>query len=179
MARIAVAAIGPDRPGMVAALTGALMERGANLEDTAMTNLAGHFAMMLVVEVPSDRDPAALEAAVAAEVADLGLTVVVRPLAPEAVPGPPAASSWAVSVYGADRPGIVHRVTRLLAEHRANIADLSTRVVGPSDEPAYVMLLEVTLPPGGDADRLGAELEVLAEDLGVEIHLRPDDVETL
>src|SRR5215213_8768060 len=130
MSRVAVTALGADRPGIVAAVTGVLMQHGGNLEDTAMTNLGGHFAMMLVVDVPSDESAESLESALIDEVADMGLTVAVRPLVgdPEAVRDGDA--GWALSLYGADRPGIVHHVTTLLAEHGANIVDLSTRLVG-------------------------------------------------
>ncbi|MBW3611674.1 MAG: GHKL domain-containing protein [Actinobacteria bacterium] len=57
MAHVAVTAIGTDRPGIVARVTGVLVEHGGNLEDSAMTILGGHFAIMLVVEVPDDLPP--------------------------------------------------------------------------------------------------------------------------
>ncbi len=84
-----------------------------------------------------------------------------------------------MSVHGADRPGIVHRVTRLLAHHGANVVDLSTRVVGEPRELAYVLLLAVTLPPDADADVLGVALAELAADMGVEVHLRSDEPDIL
>ena len=82
-------------------------------------------------------------------------------------------------MYGADRPGIVHRMSSVLADHGANIVDLSTRVVGAGPEHAYVLLLELSLPPAADAGALEAELAALATELGVEIHLRPDDADVL
>jgi glycine cleavage system transcriptional repressor len=177
--RVAVTAVGPDRPGIVAAVTGVLMGHGANLEDTSMTILRGQFAMMLVVEVPGGEGAEALEDALNREAGDLGLTISVRPLDASAAGAGGAGSTWAVSVYGADRPGIVHRVARLLADHGGNIADLTTRIVGEDDHPSYVMLLEVTLPSEEAADRLAAALESLAEELGIEVHLRPDDADVL
>lgn len=175
---VAVTALGVDRPGIVAAVTGVLVRHGGNLEDTAMTNLGGHFAMMLVVEVPDAETAEALETSLVEEVGELGLTVAVRPIV-EAPGGGPEGEPWAVSLYGADRPGIVHAVANKLAEHGANIVDLSTRVVGPGPEHAYVLLLELSLPAGADGDRLGIELSELAAELGVEIHLRPDDADVL
>ena len=47
--RLAVTAIGADRPGIVAAVTGVLTDHGGNIEDSTMSILGGHFAMMLVV----------------------------------------------------------------------------------------------------------------------------------
>ncbi|MFL5879210.1 MAG: glycine cleavage system protein R [Actinomycetota bacterium] len=52
MARFAVSVFGRDRPGIVAAVSRVLADAGCNLEDTSMTILRGHFAMMLVVAGP-------------------------------------------------------------------------------------------------------------------------------
>ena len=75
-----------------------------------------------------------------------------------------------------DQPGIVHRVSQKLAEHGANIVDLSTRKVGNG---AYVLLLELSLPASADAEALDAELRALAGEIGVDIHLRSDDPDVL
>ena len=179
MPHVAVTALGADRPGIVAAVTGVLVRHGGNLEDTAMTNLGGHFAMMLVVEVPDGKSAEALERSLVAEVGDdLGLTVAVRPIVDDPGRGPDGAP-WAVSLYGADRPGIVHAVTQKLADYNANIVDLSTRVIGKGPDHGYVLLMELSLPANADAEQLGDELRALADDLGVEIHFRPDDAEIL
>jgi glycine cleavage system transcriptional repressor len=185
MAHVAVTAFGVDRPGMVAAVTGVLIDHGGNLEDSAMTILGGHFAMMLVVEIPDDQPAEALEADLAAGVRDLGLSVAVRPVvdaiveADDDAGGADPSSTWSVSVHGADRPGIVHRVTKLLAERGANVVDLSTRVVGDRSQLAYVLLLRITLPSTTDAETLADDLAMLATSLGVEVHIRPDDADIL
>src|SRR3954471_565436 len=106
MPHVAVTALGADRPGIVAAVTGVLVRHGGNLEDTAMTNLGGHFAMMLVVEVPDGESAEALEAWLVEEAGGLALTIAVRPIV-ESPAGSPPGAAWAVSLYGADQPGIV------------------------------------------------------------------------
>ena len=178
MPHVAVTAVGVDRPGIVAAVTGVLLRHGGNLEDTAMTRLGGHFAMVLVVEVPGDEDARALEAALAEDTATLGLTVTVRPIA-EVEGADDVGSPWAVTVHGADRPGIVHRVTSLLAERGANIVDLATHQLTTDAGTGYVVLLSLLLPATTDPDALGAALDALAADLGVDVHLRPDDADLL
>lgn len=176
MTHVAVTAVGPDRPGIVAAVTGVLLRHGGNLEDTAMTRLGGHFAMVLVVEVPGDEDAGALESALAEETSPLGLTVTVRAIADLADAGDDG-EPWAVTVHGGDRPGIVHRVTSLLAEHGANIVDLATRRITTDAGAGYVVLLEVLIP--GDAAALTAALDAAAAELGVDINLRPDEADVL
>jgi glycine cleavage system transcriptional repressor len=178
---VAVTALGVDQPGIVAGVTGVLMRHGCNLEDTAMTNLGGHFAMMLVVDIPDRESAEALEDALVDEVGGLGLTIAVRPIAeaPSDYDDDDRANCWALSLYGADKPGIVHRVASLLAEHGANIVDLTTRVVGSVPGQAYVLLLELELPDEADIDRLRNELSALAADMGVEAHLRADPADVL
>ena len=46
---IAVTVLGDDRPGIVADVTTALADLHGNLEDSTMTLLRGHFAMVLLV----------------------------------------------------------------------------------------------------------------------------------
>ncbi|MBV8387665.1 MAG: amino acid-binding protein, partial [Acidimicrobiia bacterium] len=78
MSHYAVSAVGADRPGIVAAVTGVFLEHGCNLEDTSMTILRGHFAMMLVVAAPSGLAQEILEQALAGPAADFDLVVAVR-----------------------------------------------------------------------------------------------------
>ena len=178
MPHFAVSAVGADRPGIVAAVTGVFVEHGCNLEDTSMTILRGHFAMMLIVAAPVDVTTGELESALAAPAAAFDLVVAVRPI-DDSVPTSPVGEPWTVSVYGADQPGIVHRVTTALATVGVNIVDLDTRVIGDADRPVYAMLLDVTLPPGVEAEALGAQLKGLATELGVECSLHPADADIL
>jgi len=180
VSRFAVTAVGADRPGIVAAVTGAFVEHGCNLEDSSMTILRGQFAMMLVVDAPPGIGGTELEAALAGPAAELDLVVTVRP-AVEPVESPEPTDvmvSWTVSVHGADHPGIVHGVASLLAAQRVNIVDLSTRVVGTPDSPVYTMLLEVTLPSGADPQEFGRLLDAKAGELGVtcRLHLSEADI---
>ncbi len=174
----AVTAVGADRPGIVAAVTGAFAGQGCNLEDSSMTILRGQFAMMLVVDAPAGVGAEELQAALAGPATELDLMVTVRP-ASESPGGEPDAESWTVSVYGADHPGIVHGVTALLAARSVNIVDLSTRVVGSPESPVYSMVLEVTLPAGADPRELEEVLEAKAGELGVTCRLHPSEADIL
>lgn len=178
MPHLAVSAIGSDRPGIVAAVTKVLLDAGCNLEDTSMSILRGHFAMMLVVAAPADLQPGTLEDALAGPASELDLVVAVRAIDDD-VPDSPAGETWAVSVHGADRPGIVHRVTAVLGGAGANVIDLSTRLVGAADDPVYVMVLSVTLPSGADDVALGRRLDDLGRELGVDCRLHRAEPDVL
>lgn len=166
---LAVAALGPDRPGVVAALTEVLLTGEGNLEDASMHQLSGHFAMTLVVDVPGDAASVRAELAPVGE--RLGLLISVHEVAGGDVS--PAGESYVVSVHGADRPGIVHRVTSAIGAAGGNITDLSTRLAGG----LYVLVAEIDLP--GDPAPLSEVLAGIGNDLGVDAHLRPADADLL
>jgi glycine cleavage system transcriptional repressor len=143
-----------------------------------MSILRGHFAMMLLVAAPESLTADQLEAALGATAGDFDLVLAVRAI-DDTVPIPLQGETWTVSVYGADRPGIVHEVTRVLAEAGANVVDLTTRVIGEEDRPLYAMLLDVTLPPGVDGTTVQAALDQLAASLGVDCSMHPADADVL
>ena len=163
-----VSAIGRDRPGIVAGISGVLLELDGNIDDSQMSILHGHFAVMLVVSVP-DSVPRKRLAQKLEEVGrGLGMSSVVVSeldrLSPVSTP------SHILSVYGADHPGIVHSVAEALAEHGANITDMRTRLTGDSADPVYVMFLELEIR--GDASEVSAALGEVSREAGVEVSLR-------
>ncbi len=178
MARFSIAAIGADRPGIVSAFTGVLVNRECNLEDTAMAILGGHFSMMLVVSGPTDLDAATLQAALAPVAAELHLMTMVRTI-DAAVAAPQPGELWTVSVHGADHRGIVHGIATALAELNVNVVDLATRVVASEEGPAYVMVLDVTLPDGVAADEFRAALDAVGAQLGVTCNAHEADADIL
>ena len=88
--------------------------------------------------------------------------------------GPP---QYMLSVYGTDKPGIIHRIAQALADRRVSITDLNTKAIHHADGPLYVMLLEIQIPPGLDLDALRSDLDDLRKSLQVEITLQ--DIEAV
>jgi len=182
MPRFAVSAVGADRPGIVAGVSGALVDLGGNLEDSTMTILQGYFAILLVVSVRPEVTAASLESALAPVADRFRLVLSVWPLAEDsAVPAEAAGggSPWSIAVHGADRPGIVHGVATALAEVGGNIVDLGTHLVGSADKPVYVMTLRVTLPAQPDPVAAAEQVRSAAEALGVHCTVHPDEADTL
>jgi glycine cleavage system transcriptional repressor len=167
---VAVTVVGHDRPGIIADVTGALAELGGNIEDSSMTLLRGHFAMTLVVSAPAEA--AVVESRLAELVPDLSVSAGALTDTPDEAP---AGRPYVVSVHGGDRAGIVAAVTRALADAGGNVTDLTTRLAGR----LYVLVLDVELPDGCDADTLAARLRTVATGLGVDASLRPADPDVL
>jgi glycine cleavage system transcriptional repressor len=173
----AVTAIGRDRPGIVAGISGALLALEGNLEDSQMSILGGHFAVTLIVSVPEPVDRGALQGRLDAVGGELGLEAIavneIEDLGARA-PHP----SHVISVYGADHPGIVHAVASALAERGVNITGLETRLAGASDSRIYVMTMEVALADASE-EEVTAALAAAASGAGVEVSVRALEAEAL
>jgi glycine cleavage system transcriptional repressor len=171
VAHFVISTIGRDRPGIVAAITEALVRHEANIEDAQMTILRGHFTMTLVVSAADDAEPE-LSAQLEEVARKLGLEGVYVAALTEVTPTVPRPTQ-VVTVYGVDHPGIVHGVTSAVAERDVNITDLETRLVEEEgQEPLYMMVLEVVLPPGLDQEEIESALAVVGREQGVEVSVR-------
>ncbi len=165
MTHQAITVLVHDRPGIIAETTRVLADLGLNLEDSTMTLLRGHFAMMLISA--GTAGSAEIEAALAGLTGDGSLTVSVREVPEEAEP-PAVGASYVLTVHGGDRPGIVSTVAEEVARFGGNITDLTTRLAGE----LYLLVAEVDVPASADVDALSTALEAVATDLGVGVTLR-------
>jgi glycine cleavage system regulatory protein len=177
MTDLVLTLIGPDRPGLVEAVAAVVASHGGNWLESRMARLAGKFAGILRIEVPSDK-AAALQAALA-DLDARGLRVVGEPSggAGEATPG----RTLDLELVGLDRPGIVREISQLLANSGANVEELATdRTSAPmSGEMLFQAKARVRLPSNADLSTLRAALERLASDLMIEIRLVETSLEAM
>jgi glycine cleavage system transcriptional repressor len=176
VAQFAITAIGIDRPGIVAAVSGALLDLDGNVEDSQMSILRGHFAVMLLVAVPDSVEQHELADRLGSVRDDLELEAIT--VSPVGAAVEPVRPSHVVSVYGADSKGIVHGISAALAGLGVDITDLETKLAGTPDAPVYVMVLEIALGAAG-AEEVGAALRDAGTKLGVEVTLRELDADAL
>lgn len=169
---VVITAVGQDKPGIIAALTEAVLYVGGTLDDATMTRLHGAFATMLAARLPGEAFADALRERLLPVARAHGVTVTVQAVAEGEPEAPP---DTLLTVYGADRPGIVHAVASRLSARGVNITDMDTRVAGSHEAPVYVMLLEAA---AGDTD-LAEDLAALRAKLGVTITAQALNAEAL
>ncbi|MEQ1896060.1 MAG: ACT domain-containing protein [Vicinamibacterales bacterium] len=158
--------IGDDKPGIVEQISDRVAAAGANWEESSMARLAGKFAGLLRVSVPSDRADALATNLRALSAS--GLAVVVE-VSRTAEPAP--SRHLHLSVVGNDRPGIVRDLARTLAGYQVNIEALDTSVTGApmSGEPLFRADASLRVPAGVTVDQLRLVLEALASELMVDL----------
>jgi glycine cleavage system transcriptional repressor len=169
-----IAAVGPDRAGIVDRLSGAIFEQGCNLEDSRMAILGGEFAVIVLVGGAPDRLDEVKRAA-SKICAELDLVVQFKPTRmPSAVAGAPERIAYRLTAVSLDHPGIVHRITHLLASHNVNVADLETRIgLAPvSGSPIFSLELEAQVPADLPVARLREALRQLSDAENIDIELR-------
>ncbi|MGA2090780.1 MAG: ACT domain-containing protein [Endomicrobiales bacterium] len=173
---IAISLIGKDRTGIVAGISKALFDTGCNIEDSAMTLLRNEFAMILIVSIPSTTRKDAVVDVLGSQARKLGLSYFIRPLkASEHITGKQKGKPWVISVYGADKPGIVHAVSSLLAQQSINITNVQTKIIGTKNKPVYCMFLETFVPEKIQLQAFKSKLAETAARLSVTISINAAD----
>jgi glycine cleavage system transcriptional repressor len=172
MNHFALTIVGRDRPGIVSQVTEILFDLGCNIADSSCSILGGQFAMILILgHAEFNCRESFGKAFKPLEEADL--TVALRVLKPGGEIHPALEGEICmVSVYGADKPGIVYRVAKIMGEKQINITDLNTKLVGSEERPVYVMILEAVLPAGISEQEVNALMNPLREQLQVDISVR-------
>lgn len=160
--------VGKDRAGIVAQVTGALYEGGCNLGEASMIRLGGNFTIMLMVQHDGGADGLNRLLAPVMEPMALHMHIdrIEGHLHEHVVP------DVRISVFGADQPGIVAKITRALSEAGLNILNLESDVGGTADRPIYVMHIEGQAGMGLDV--LRAALKLVTQD-GIQAMLTPID----
>lgn len=169
MTKLVLTLIGDDQPGLVSRVSRVVAEAGGSWQESQLARLAGSFAGIALVEVPTEKVEALRSAM--ASLRDV-LEVTVKD-ASERVPA--EGRRLVLHLVGHDQPGIVKTITEALAAHGVSIERLATATV---EAPmAGGLLFEadgvLTAPVHLGTDDLQSALESLARELMVDLDLTP------
>lgn len=158
--------VGTDRPGIVAHITHALYEGGCNLGEASMMRLGTSFTIMMMVQ--HEGNMKSLQQLLEGEADSLGLHMHIDKI--EGGLHQHHEPDVRITVYGADRAGIVAHVTTALAEAGLDILDLASDVGGSEADPIYIMHIEGCAQQGVEA--LQSALDIVKQE-GIEAQLTP------
>ena len=173
MARaLVLTVIGKDRPGLVEALADFITKYEGNWDESRMARLAGHFAGVVQIHLPEHQAEGFTTALPG--LGDLGLSVSV------------VDSDWNLAevdhrnslqleLVGQDRQGIVRDISSILAGLGVSVQDLRTVVesASMSGERMFRAEAELVLPPQTSFDHIRTALGQLADDIMIDITLKP------
>ncbi|RFC46560.1 MAG: Glycine cleavage system regulatory protein [Verrucomicrobia bacterium] len=164
---LVVTLVGPDRPGVVKAVSTVVAAHGGNWVESRMARLAGQFAGIVHVEVPEEE-----AGALRGGLESLGLSaVVVETLAHEPVPR----VRHHLELLGHDRPGIVRDLSQALAARGINVIELETECISApwTGEILFKAVAELCFPDGTSLEQVRTDLAGLSQELHLEIDLTP------
>lgn len=167
---LALNALGLDRRGLIAEISGAVHRRGGNIVHVEQNSVRGMFTMFMLVEPAQGAatDLFNLRTDLDRELAGIGLNVRL-----EVVDSREGADRdlHAITILGADQPGIMHAITACVAEHGGNIERM--RHVAKGD----FMAFEITISMARrELPRLRKGLREVCERLGVDAVIQPDSI---
>jgi len=172
----ALSAIGKDRPGIVADVSGLIYECGGNLEDSSMTLLGSQFALLILLSGSGEEFQYRLSTGCKRLEWEKRLSIFLTPV--EEAEGLAKAREvtevYELSTTGLDRMGIVYHVSRLLADQGINIADMHAKTT-PSPEsgtPIFTTKILLQVPVGVSPGDLLEKLNRLGEKLAIDISLK-------
>ena len=161
--------IADDRPGLVEEMSDVVNAHGANWLESRMSQLAGKFAGIVRLSVPSNR-VAELEHALAG-LERRGLTLRFESAALQ--PRAPSGSEHHLEILGYDRPGILHEFAAALAQRGINVTDLRSEIrrAPGNPDPLFHASADIALPEALDIGELRSALESIARQMGIEYAL--------
>ncbi|MFC1672850.1 glycine cleavage system protein R [Pseudomonadota bacterium] len=141
-----VSIIGPDRVGLVSAITGRLFDLGADLGDTAFAVLGGGAEFTAICEFGATMELETLQA----ELEDLpeveGAEVKVSRFDLASVHPASETITHMITVSGGDSPGLMARLCEVFEQFDANIVRLNSERVPGMDQNQYVISTAVAIP---------------------------------
>jgi len=167
-----ISVIGPDRPGILAAVSQLLVELDCNIENARQTILQGEFAGIFIASIPKALMPVEIKDRMQNAVRPMGLTVHVKDLTLSPFSPGRACEPFVITTQGPDRKGLVAGITRILASYGVNVTNLQAVFRGGDDPNGNVMIYEADIPADIDSQALYADLRSGAQALGLSISIQ-------
>jgi len=142
---IVISALGEDRPGIVEALSQAILNNDCNIEDSRMSVMGGVFAVILLVS-GQDTSLDALQQALPAIADKEQLTLTTREAGERSETG--SYLPYQVQIVAMDHPGIVNRLSQFFAKRSINIHQLETSSYSAAHTatPMFAVHMKIEIP---------------------------------
>ncbi len=172
--QLVISVMSKDRPGIIADITGVILDLGGDLADLNQSVLGGYFTMILIVEFDEKitaedlfagfshiQSKTKIEASI--KQMDVPLEIEKRNLPTE---------TFIVTVQAENRKGLVKIMGDFFFARHINVLDLETT----KQQKHYTMIFQIDLSQISSLAVLRKELEMVAEQEHLEIVLQHNDI---
>lgn len=156
-----------NQTGVLAAVATALAELGGDIDEASQTVMQGFFTIIIAADFPEHRDPEVIKGHLEGVCRPFGVEVILKDPAQEPLQELPSegVERYFLTLTGHDTPGVVAQISARLARERIDITDLhGMRRAG---DHSFVLILELAVPVGVNAEVLRTELEQLGRPIGL------------
>ena len=159
--------LGPDKPGLVTALSETINKFGASWTESRMAHLAGKFAGLLQISLPTENLEPQTQAINALETDTFKIHIEQANSdvnKPEKI--------LKLELLGQDRPGIIHDITQQLAKLEVNIEELESHIreASMSGEILFCAELTLGLPANITTNEVQDILEEMSDQFMIDIN---------
>jgi len=172
-ATLIINAVGKDRCGIVSDITGHVISHGGNVGESQAAKLGKHFSLMMLVELPRDRLGDLKDQL--ENMTDMNAAVFEAQDDGEKKITPQIGYAGYFTLEGADNPGIVHKITTVLAKHRLSVDKMETgHEIAPHGGTELFRMRGVATSPaplasGFDIQAIKTELRELGDSLNCDV----------
>lgn len=166
-------ASGADRPGILDELSQFVFERGANISDSKLLSMRGSFILMVLLDADERSMIERISADIPAMAAASHLTAELREADPQA--GESASFRYRFTASGADKAGILNKLSHLFRVLNVNIDDVHTHVgvIQSMVRPQFELELLLAVPRDTPITKLREYLDTLCREMSIHWELRP------
>mmetsp|Transcript_12088 Transcript_12088/g.19521 ORF Transcript_12088/g.19521 Transcript_12088/m.19521 type:complete len:308 (-) Transcript_12088:44-967(-) len=174
--KVIIYAVGPDRPGLISAVTKAVLDARGNVEESRCARLGDDCNIMMLVSFGGGESSVERQAAIARAAEDIpGLQVTLRPTQAKRYADAVDHSRWRrILLHGTDFPGLVHQMTSYLSSEGINIEMLNTDTQpAPFDRDDFLFTIDAVIEIGPDTSlsKFKRSMDKLKQKLGVDIEI--------
>lgn len=162
-----ISVAGLNVSGIVAKVCKAIHDSKGNFENSSMTLLENHFALMVLVSATDENTARDLVDACRRLEVDGDLKINLFPVDDKSRGFGTEASmpNYEIRAKSRDQMGIVYRATQLLAALNINIVEMEIKLIEAKDgTPIFSLRTSVVVPENVDGETLRKDLKLLAED---------------
>ncbi len=165
MKHLIIKGIGPDKPGIVAAISGIVTSNNGNIEESRMIRLGSEFSIIMMVEISEDNLSNLSDDLESIDGIKFYLTETKK------LPNLDA-PTHIMHLTGGDTEGIVHKMTDVMTSMGVNIIEIitDTKNAPITGTTVFEMTARISLD-SSNKQKLVDELKFLESKLGLEISL--------
>ncbi len=169
MKRYIISLLSANRVGIMAAVTTAMDELGANLHEASIAVIQNFFSIVIAADFPEQRDPTLIQEHIEGICNAFNVDVCVKDPDVEipTILSPRECDKYLLAISGSNRSGILRIISSQLGQDGIDILDLSA--TSAEDEQTFEMMIKIAVPKTLDIMNLQITLENICSNLNISV----------